>query len=169
MTSPIGISDIDHASQSVCRRSTPVERRSRRRIATMLAISVPSIPSQSGTQIHSRNDGWPTLRHRVGHRRERRVEGLVVEHRDADERDEAERSRSPATQRQRRVSSRPFGKTSATATGHTNRKGQIDRPTCSDQPWSGMRSSARDVKNAPTRRIQAIGLRGWRIAISNPT
>ncbi len=54
------------ASQSVCRRSTPVERRSRRRIAIAPAISVPRMPSQSGTQIHSserrmadvRPSGW---------------------------------------------------------------------------------------------------------------
>ena len=78
----------------------------------------------------------------------------------------------PATQRQRRDRSRPSGKTNATASGQANRIGGTvaasvwyahAAPTsCSAAIWRAGRS-------APSRRIQAMRLRGsWR-AIRRPT
>ena len=69
----------------------------------------------------------------------------------------------PATQRQRRDKSRPFGKTNATASGQANRTGGTvaasvwyahAAPTsCSEAIWRAGRS-------APSKRIHAIRLRG---------
>ena len=56
-TSPNGISEAAQASQSVCTRAMPDERRRRSLIAIAPANSEPSTPSQNGTQIHSSECG----------------------------------------------------------------------------------------------------------------
>ena len=51
VTRPSGINPATQAIHSVCRRSTPVERRSRKRIAIAPAKRLPRMPIQSGIQI----------------------------------------------------------------------------------------------------------------------
>ena len=78
---------------------------------------------------------------------------------------------APATQRQRRDNSRPFGKTNATATGQANSSGMVARADWSDHPAPKSCSalSWTDGTNDPSRSIQAMRLRGNWSAISRPT
>ena len=51
VTRPSGINPATQAIHSVCRRSMPVKRRSRNRIAIAPAKRLPRMPIQSGIQI----------------------------------------------------------------------------------------------------------------------
>ena len=106
-----------HATHSVCNRSTPVERRSRRRIATAPPMRLPRMPSHSGTQIHSSQSGTSMPANGLctasfggsnGSGSSNAIEMKPMKH----------AVPAIATLRQRRVSSRPFGNTYATAIGH---------------------------------------------------